>query len=171
MRRALKFTGLVIVCIFLVSACEDDPSGSRPTKTYVPQGYVGWIKVEYNVPGAQPLPKDLLGAWQYISIPETGLLRTSDTVSSHASTTIEYYYGDRASANRMPENLVHEGVVSFLIDDGKGNSIKEQFRLTFIGSTDVYEQHKSELKLKQVSPYWFAPTQEDYLPPIGNIAR
>jgi hypothetical protein len=161
----------LLLCLASVNGCDEGPPGSRPTKVYVPDGYVGWVKVEYNVPSAPSLPKDVLGAWQYQRIPETGLLRTSDQISSRGSATREYYYRSEGSDRPIPRDFVHPGIISFLIDGGGGNSIKEQFLIEFIGPTDVYEKHRAELKLRQVDTYWFVPEDQNYLPTIGDISR
>lgn len=61
----------------------------QPTQYLIPNGYVGWIRVEYQIKKAPPLPQR--GRYLIAKIPSTGVLRTSSTQGSGWAAD-EYYY-------------------------------------------------------------------------------
>src|ERR1700744_4682575 len=74
--RALKsrrWPGLIPYCIFLVTvSCGPK---QRSEKWIIPENYTGWLRLDYAIRGAPPLPlKD--GAW-IVQMPPSGRLETS----------------------------------------------------------------------------------------------
>src|ERR1035438_4511752 len=66
-RRGLLLAGLV-----LLSACR---SGSRREVWMIPEGYVGWLRLDYGVEGALPLPIEK--GYYVVRFTRTGRLQTS----------------------------------------------------------------------------------------------
>ena len=50
-------------------------SAPRSFRFLIPEGYRGWVRVEFEIPGAPPLPTE--AGQTVIKIPPSGLLRTS----------------------------------------------------------------------------------------------
>jgi hypothetical protein len=46
-----------------------------PSRFLIPSGYVGWVRVEYRVPNAPPLPRE--GKYLLVALDKHGTLRTS----------------------------------------------------------------------------------------------
>ena len=56
-------------------ASSSNTSTRRPSRFLIPDGYTGWVRVEFEVPGAASLP---IESGQYvIKIPPNGILQTS----------------------------------------------------------------------------------------------
>lgn len=66
--------GLLGLAPLLLAGCTA-PVQRTPDLFLIPQGYVGWVLIEYDVQGAPPLPQ--LGSYRVYSVPRDGLLRTS----------------------------------------------------------------------------------------------
>ena len=100
---------LVVVTLLVcwMSSCEHEDI--RPqTKALIPQGYVGWVRVEYGVPGTAPLeryyrlPPPMLR--QREVIPPSGLLQTSTRFGQGGLNTTFYYLGD--SSTPVPDSSI-----------------------------------------------------------------
>lgn len=103
----------------------------RPGAHYtfiLPDGYIGWIQIIFNDPGAAPLQvrKD---RGHQIDVPETGLVRTSDLHHIDDRTLDEFYYratkaGGTSTLTRVPPEYViaKEGHGGWTVADtgGKG---------------------------------------------------
>lgn len=75
--RTLLIAALACNAIACASAGKTQEEESRCLPMYrflIPQGYVGWIRVDFNVNAAQPLPAE--GNHLVFTIPESGYLRT-----------------------------------------------------------------------------------------------
>lgn len=64
----------------------------------VPDGYVGWVRVDFNVRDASPLPVE--DSFHILKIPKTGRLRTS-TEDEYGIVGDEYYYYCRDNRRRL----------------------------------------------------------------------
>lgn len=71
----------------LLSGCEAD--NRTPDRYLIPQGYTGWIVVQYGVKGAPPLPVE--NGFRLYRIPRNGRLKTSSTIL-YGRAMDEYYY-------------------------------------------------------------------------------
>lgn len=89
----LVFVGpLVYLCLitFVLDA-------RRPVQYFIPNGYVGWIRIEYQIKKASPLPQR--GGYLIAKIPSTGVLRTS-SIEARGWAADEYYYVTAAGARQ-----------------------------------------------------------------------
>lgn len=48
---------LLITLVFFLAACGHS-GARRPTNVYFPEGYIGWVRIEYGVPGKPALPEE-----------------------------------------------------------------------------------------------------------------
>ena len=87
-RRGLLLAGMV-----LLSACR---SGSRCEVWTIPEGYVGWLRLDYGVEGALPLPIEK-GCY-VVRFTRAGRLQTS---SRNRPQTDRNDYGIEASTGRQ----------------------------------------------------------------------
>src|SRR5689334_9818551 len=90
---------LTLLLLFL-SGCSDG-NHRHNTKIYVPEGYVGWIRVEYGVAGAAPLPTEWRlpppMLWSREVIPGSGLLQTSTKLDRTVGGEFYFYDGDKVT--------------------------------------------------------------------------
>ena len=67
---------LILLLLLTQVACEEEHQ--RPANIYIPDGYIGWVRIEYGVPNTAELKRDFIGPWEYQRFPPSGLLTISD---------------------------------------------------------------------------------------------
>jgi hypothetical protein len=98
MRFASTVVLLTFACTF--SACQL----RRGNTVLIPDGYIGWVRIYYNVPSGARLP--LVNGKYLLTVNSEGIVRTSDALD-YGYGADEYYYV-RRGGNRAP--LEQEGV-------------------------------------------------------------
>lgn len=112
----------------------------RPSEVYViANGYVGWIRVEFNVPGAPPL--QLHEGKYLIRVPPSGMVQTSTPFEEGAGND-QFYYDAAGSRIRLPigdattrrGNIWGIGTAS----TASGSNPPRIFREFFVGSFEAF---------------------------------
>jgi uncharacterized protein DUF6843 len=68
-----------------------------PSRFLIPAGYVGWVRIEYRVADAPPLPRE--GKYSLVQVDRNGGLRTSsDLLEGWAHDQFFYYSGNSRQA-------------------------------------------------------------------------
>ena len=150
-------------------ACEYH--GRRPAKVYIPDGYVGWVRIEYGVANAPRLETDTLGPWEYQRFPPTGLLQTSSILKDGAASADTYYYQEDGSLKEFPRNMEHGGIISWCVRKPDGSRIERQFITYFVGPETQYEKHKNELEQFRKGDCNYVINSLGDLPKVGNLRR
>src|SRR5690242_2742445 len=70
--------GLALFC-FLAGTVSCGPK-ARPERWIIPENYTGWLRLDYGVAGASPLP--LENEFSVVRMPQSGRLQTSSPYSS-----------------------------------------------------------------------------------------
>jgi hypothetical protein len=70
----------------LLLACGNS---RKPNKYIIPEGYIGWVKIYYEVPDAQPLSFE--NGYLIYRIPSTGILKTSSKMEGGVAVD-KYFY-------------------------------------------------------------------------------
>src|SRR5262245_31996713 len=66
--------------------------GKKPGERYIlPNGYAGWVEVEYGVLGAPSLPRDAKG-FRIARVPDSGIVQTMDPPLYGEGYLREYVY-------------------------------------------------------------------------------
>lgn len=165
-----NFSAFLVLLLVFVSSCSDNRRHS--TKIYVPEGYVGWIRVEYGVQGADPLPVEWRlpppMLWNREVIPASGLLRTSTEL--HRTVGGEFYFYDGDKVRSAPEKSALCEISSLYNFKFTDPNEKREFITYFIGpATEEYRcQELERFKTGQRFPVYAAPNLEA-LPAVGNL--
>lgn len=87
----LTFSLLLIGGIAIIVACQEKQR--RPSRYLIPEGYVGWVRINFNVKGTPPIP---IEEGHYLfKFPPSGLIETSsDLEYGWAKDEYYYYCGD-----------------------------------------------------------------------------
>jgi len=91
---------------------------AKPHYTFIlPDGYVGWVQIVFNDPGASPLPLRKDGGYE-IRVPESGIPRTSDFRAHDVKGKDEFYYRSFLPTGKMELHLVPSENVLPGVDHG-----------------------------------------------------
>lgn len=65
----------LVTTVIVLIACHREPKRAIPAVYELPEGFTGWVTVEYASPGAAALPED--HGTRIVRVPADGTLRTS----------------------------------------------------------------------------------------------
>jgi hypothetical protein len=105
--RALRGLSILLMAV-LLEGCSLFQRGGlinpRRVTYLIPDGYVGWVEVQYGVPHVPRFPME--GGSQVIRVPARGVVQTSDRME-YTWEKVEYFYV--AGARRRPLRETAEG--------------------------------------------------------------
>jgi len=127
---------VVVGATFSIASCQGKER--TPHRYLIPDGYVGWVRVDFAVKGAAEITSE--DASHVFRIPENGLLRTSSTLS-YGVARDEYYYYFGDSLRKLPSTRSGAGGMIWAgfngsSTDGPNNHIYEYF---FVGTEEQFE--------------------------------
>ena len=163
-------SSLIPALLFSLSVASSSSSGqTRQPSLYsflIPEGYVGWIRVDFEVPGAPPLPVE--GDFYILKFSDTGRLQTSSRDIQGGWTDrgqFLYYSTERPYLLRLktsgpPElRMVHGQFAG----PGAGHKypVPNPYQYYFIGPTDVFD------RVDAMDPST-TPRESDGYPKVGR---
>ena len=159
---------LLVLFLLCTAACEQEHR--RPANVYVPDGYVGWVRIEYGVKGARELDRDFFGPWEYQRFPPSGLLQTSSTLNDGAA-SVNYFYYSGNSEKPLPDEMINGGLISWCAKNPDNSPFERDFLTFFVGPKAEYQQHKDELERFRRGDCDYVIKSLDDLPKVGNLRR
>jgi hypothetical protein len=139
------------VCCFapFSAACQEQPR--RPSLYLIPEGYVGWVRIDFRVESAPPL---LLEDGYYVfKFPPTGVIQTSSAFEEGYAEDKYYYLSDSGDARQPLHGSVSGGngmiwgeVVSRVQDR------QELHQYFFVGAEIDFKDYGLEAKDKDGNP-------------------
>ncbi len=142
---------LVLAIIVLVSI-NARHSIRRSSKFMVPEGYVGWVRVEFQVKDAPPLPLD--GAEYLLKFPPSGVLKTSSPEEYGWANDHYFYYSD-IGTRALTETPWGAGgsIWGKINSEESGAQGKREYEEFFVGSEQQFrEQTKEQQNLAPSTP-------------------
>jgi hypothetical protein len=76
------------------------PIARHPTKFLIPQGYVGWVKIEHGESGS---PFEMSNGAYICRIPASGILKTSSSLEDGWAKDEYFYYSEDGSLRPLPD--------------------------------------------------------------------
>ena len=130
---------LVALLVFATTGCW---SVSRPAARYLlPEGYVGWARIELLVPGAPPTP--LEDGHKLYKFPPSGVVQTSSDFDYGMGPPPEFYYYTGESRRRLEDELKGGvwtgGMIQRQMTTGGGAGEGQVYM--FVGTKDDYEKY------------------------------
>ena len=113
----------------------------RSSRFLIPDGYTGWVRVEFEVQGAPPLPIDH-GEYT-IKLPAEGVLRTSST-EQYGWAHDRYYYYSGQNMRSLPDSGASAMIWGKLNGETTGASGKEKYEEFFVGTADQFKNQSKE---------------------------
>jgi hypothetical protein len=109
-----------------------------PSRFLIPSGYVGWVRVEYRVAGALPLPRE--GKYVVVRVGRDGTARTSsDLPEGWARDQFFSYSGNQrqtlSNAGWCKGGMIWGEVIDHSSGESGGSSFLRKF---FVGSEDQF---------------------------------
>lgn len=156
---------LAATCFFVLWAALM-PVGSQekrrrlPYRFLIPEGYVGWVRVDFGVAGAPPLPAE--DGYYVLKIPLTGRLKTSS--SDMIVRGEQYYYFSDDTKYRLkidsqsPACMIQE----HFMGPAPAYNAPNRYRYVFVGTIAEYEEYKSKDSVRREQ-------KEDGYPKVGPL--
>ncbi len=117
-------------------------STHRSSRFLIPDGYTGWIRVEFEVQGAPPLPME--GCQYVLRIPSGGILRTS-SAEQYGFAKDHYYYDSAQGVRSLPDSGPAVLIWGKINGEESGASGKRKYEEFFVGTQ---QQFRDEVKEK-----------------------
>ena len=168
MRMRKHRTAYLLLTLILLSAAGCEAEHRRPANVYIPEGYVGWVRIEYGVEGTPELETDFLGPWEYQRYPPSGLLQTSSQLRDGAATVNYFYYSDKGDTP-LPDEMINGGIISWCVANNDGKRLDRDFLTFFVGPEEEYEKHKQELEQFRKEDCKYIINSLEDLPKVGNL--
>jgi hypothetical protein len=126
---------LIAAAIFGPAAIDLVFRRRPPERFLIPDGYRGWVRVEFRQKGAPPLPTE--DGRLLLKLDERGTLRTcSEPLSGHGKDDFFYYTGDRRTP--LSNAGVCKGGMVWQIETMVDESTSTPFARFFVGTEDQY---------------------------------
>ena len=144
-----RSTKILFCVVLLVLAVRASFVFWRPTDiVLIPNGYIGWVRINYDVNGQPPLRK----VWfaYRIEIPADGRIATSSSLASGLATDQYYYVNEHgqkkllkiANTADSPDGNIR-AFHYFTIPQMK-NEQARQFRIFFVGTAADYQRARKD---------------------------
>lgn len=143
MRPILVVSSLILVAASVLTAGQRKDERLHPYQYLIPKGYVGWIRVEFNVKDAPPLPVE--GNYYVVKIPPTGHFQTS-TPDAYGPLGDVYVY---QCGDERKQLVVSQAKEAFCRIWGNfegpatlSDATPYPFRYFFVGPKEQYEKYQ-----------------------------
>lgn len=166
MRKHRTLFLLLTLTPLTLAACEDEHR--RPANIYIPEDYVGWVRLEYGVEGAPELERDFFGPWEYQRFPPSGLLQTSSELHDGAASANYFYYSSNGTWPLSYE-MINGGIISWCVARPDGSRLEKKFVTFFVGPKEEYEKHRQELEQFKKGDCKYVINSLEDLPKVGNL--
>ena len=135
-----------------MGACEQRRS---PSRYLIPKGYVGWVRIDFNVSSAPLLEKEA-GYWNF-TFPESGKIQTSSEMEYGAAND-EYYYFDGDSRSSLKQTGWGGGGLIWGGFNGKSEGKAQHVYQYFFVGTEA-----------QLREFGMKSKDQDGHPAVGNL--
>jgi len=140
--------------LFLTVACGRRRS---PSRYLIPQDYVGWVRIEFNINGAPVLEKE--DGYSRFTIPESGRLQTSSSIEYGVAHDEYYYYSPRGRTVLKETRSGGNGLIWAAFTGKDEDRYPETYQYFFVGT---------EAQLKE---FGWKSKDADGHPIVGNIKQ
>lgn len=144
-RIAVGAVSLVLMlCIGAWFGFSKQTTIRRASRFVIPEGYVGWVRIEYGVPDASPLPVE--EGEHVFRIPADGVLRTSSP-ELYGWAHDHYYYSSRAGARQLPASGASDRMIWGQVNGESATSgTPRKYEEFFVGSEQQFRDQAGQMK-------------------------
>ena len=139
MRIAASKFRLLLFCfavssLFALTSCQE--TQRKPGKYLIPDGYIGWVRIDFNVKDAPALPTD--DGFYLLKIPPNGNLRTS-TPEEYGTATDEYFYYSASDRKPLKSTGWDGGGMIWARSNGSRSGAEGTYEHFFVGTEEQYK--------------------------------
>jgi hypothetical protein len=139
----IAFFSIVLIGSIAMLVVSVQKQKRRPSLFLIPEGYVGWVRIEMANNTAPPLPIE--NGYYVVQLPESGLLKTSTPIESGWASDDYFYYSTRGrSVLRATAwgggGMIWAGRTGREESDGVGTYYQE----FFVGTEEEYREKAKE---------------------------
>ena len=116
-------------------------SSLRSSRFLIPEGYTGWIRVEFEVQGAPPLSME--GGEYVLRIPVDGILRTSSP-EQYGWALDHYYYDSAEGVHPIPDSGEAPLIWGRINGEASGAEGKRKYEEFFVGTAQQFKNQAKE---------------------------
>ena len=138
----LATLALVVGLAALVSTSARNPT-QRSFRFLIPESYTGWVRIEFEIPGASPLPVE--AGQTVLKIPPDGLLKTSSPEQFGWAKDYYYFYSN-SRLRLLPDSGAGRLIWGKINGETAGASGKRTYEEFFVGTEQQYMQQAGEKK-------------------------
>jgi hypothetical protein len=139
---------LSVVC-FATTSCTD--KHRTPSRYLIPDGYVGWVRINYNIQDAPAIP--IKDGYYLFKFPQTGLINTSSE-GEKGWAQDEYYYYSEHEWQRLP-HITDKGMIWGQISYGSDTISGQEptkYSEFFVGTEEQYQKYGIANKDNNLNP-------------------
>jgi hypothetical protein len=122
------------VAWFSVSPRNSTP---RSLRFLISEGHTGWVRVEFEVPGAPPLPVE--AGKTVLRIPPSGVLETSSP-EQYGWAKDEYFFYSSTGSRRLPDSGPQRLIWGKINGEASGTSGKRKYEEFFVGNQQQFKE-------------------------------
>jgi len=136
MSLATLALAIALVTWFTLGPRDTTP---RSLRFFIPEGYSGWVRVEFEVSGAPALLSE--AGQTVLKIPATGVLRTSSP-EPYGWAKDRYYYYSNAGSRPLPDSGSGSLIWGKINGQTVGSSGRRKYEEFFVGTSQEYQGQK-----------------------------
>ncbi len=125
-----------LVTWFILSSRDTTP---RSLRFLIPEGYNGWVRVEFEVSGAPALLSE--AGQTVLKIPATGMLRTSSPEQYGWANDCYYFYSN-AGSRPLPDSGSRRLIWGRINGEAVGSSGKRKYEEFFVGTSQEFQDQR-----------------------------
>ncbi|MGA9393184.1 MAG: hypothetical protein WBV69_22335 [Candidatus Sulfotelmatobacter sp.] len=136
------FSLALLIALTLWFGLSAHHSSLRSSRFLIPGGYTGWIRVEFEVQGAPPLPMEAGG--YILRVPDSGALQTS-SAEQYGWAKDRYYYYSAEGMYPIPNSGGDSLIWGRINGEAAGVAGRQKYEEFFVGTA---QQFKNQAKGK-----------------------
>lgn len=138
--RIAEKTPLRLLALLLLAGLGGCQSRRPPTRFLIPDGYIGWVRIDHEVAGAPEIP--VTGGVRTYRVAATGHLETKTKIDTRWGPSFEFFYEagpdlKSLGGDQTPDGRIFGFCSGEFQEPAKG--IRVVFLRFFVGSKSDYE--------------------------------
>jgi uncharacterized protein DUF6843 len=163
----LRLTVIFAISVGMIDTAACQSKQRRPNRYLIPDGYVGWVRINYRIKEAPVLPIE--DGHYLFKFPENGLINTSSEGEEGFASDEYYYYSDdtRRPIPSSTDNAMIWGGVAFGSKTVPGQE-PTKYEEFFVGTNEQFEQVGLKCKDSELNPI-IGPLEKCLQNAEGNV--